>query len=198
LAKRIRNEGPVDYIIIGPCTNFARLCEYIGDEIKVHIHSLTVMSGAVYVQGTRGAGVRNVQRERIEGEPESWAEFNFYCNPKAIQVTLRSWLNPLLVTWDMCTRFEVAMDVIQGLTAETPGAKFVLEIMHSFMKNFGIKNKMHFELCDPLTIMAYMGYGQVNRDAVCIITDRNHTPNLRPSKVTCNMFSCGACAACGI
>jgi purine nucleosidase len=174
LAKRIRAEGPVDYIITGPCTNFARLCEHMGSDIKKHINSLTVMGGAVYVRGTRGAGVRNVQRDRDPTkEPDSWAEFNFYCDPKAIEITLRADLEPLLVTWDICTRFEVGMDVITKLETDTPGGKFVMELMNKFMENFGIKNKTHFELCDPLTIMAYMGYGQVNRDAVCIITDRH-------------------------
>jgi inosine-uridine nucleoside N-ribohydrolase len=175
LANRIRECGPVDYIITGPCTNFARLCEYFGEEIKQHINSLTIMGGAVYVTGTRGAGVRNVQHDRDPTKPsDSWAEFNFYCDPKAIEITLRANLNPLLVTWDICTRFEVGMDVIQSLQSDTPGGKFVMELMNAFMQNFGIKNKTHFELCDPLTIMAYMGYGQVNKDAVCIITDRHH------------------------
>ncbi len=173
LAKRIRAEGPVDYIITGPCTNFARLCEYIGPEIKQYIASLTIMGGAVYVRGTRGAGVRNVQHDRdAKTEKDSWAEFNFYCDPKAIEMTLRADLNPLLVTWDICTRFEVGMETIPKLSSQTPGGKFVIELMHAFMRNFGIKYKTHFELCDPLTIMAYMGYGQVNTDAVCIITDR--------------------------
>jgi len=175
LAKRIRQEGPVDYIITGPCTNFARLCEEFGDEIKQHIHSLTIMGGAVYVRGTRGAGVRNVQHERDpEKEPDSWAEFNFYCDPKAIEITLRANLQPLLVTWDICTRFEVGMDTIERLESDAPGGKFVIELMQAFMQSFGIKHKTHFELCDPLTVMAYMGYGQINRDAVCIITDRDH------------------------
>jgi inosine-uridine nucleoside N-ribohydrolase len=174
LAKRIRAEGPVDYIITGPCTNFARLCEYMGPEIRTYIHSLTVMGGAVYVRGTRGAGVRNVQHDRdATTESLSWAEFNFYCDPKAIEITLRSHLNPLLVTWDICTRFEIGMDVIKSLDSDTPGGKFVMEIMHTFMRNFGLKNKTYFELCDPLTIMAYMGYGQINADAVCIVTDRD-------------------------
>jgi inosine-uridine nucleoside N-ribohydrolase len=172
LADRIKKEGPVDYIITGPCTNFARLCMHMGEDIKKYIHSLTIMGGAVYVRGTRGAGVRNIQHDRdASTESKSWAEFNFYCDPKAINLVLGAGLNPLLVTWDICTRFEVDFSYIQTLESETPGGKFVIELMHTFMRNFGLKNKTHFELCDPLTVMGYMGYGQTTTDEVCIITD---------------------------
>ncbi len=175
LAERIKKEGPVDYIITGPCTNFAKLCEYFGADIKKYINSLTIMGGAIYVRGTRGAGVRNTQHDRdYETEQESWAEFNVYCDPKATKITLAADLNPTMVTWDACTKFEVEMDVINKMQSDTVGGKFVIEIMTAFMNLFGLKHKTHFELCDPLTIMAFMGFGQHKPDQIDIITEEKY------------------------
>ena len=46
--------------------------------------------------------------------------------------------------------------------------------MHAFMKLYGLKNKTKFELCDPLTIMAYLGYGKLKKDKINIVTSKNH------------------------
>ncbi len=175
LVKRIKTEGPVDYIITGPCTNFARLCEYFGNDIKKYINSLTIMGGAVYVRGTRGAGIKNTSFERDKTDvPESWAEFNFYCDPKAIKMTLEAGLNPTVVTWDTCINFEVEMDYINQMKSEKVGGKFVIELMKAFMNLFGLKNKTHFELCDPLTIMAFMEHGKTIDDRINIITEKEY------------------------
>ncbi len=170
-------EGPVDYIITGPCTNFAKLCLHYGSDIGKHIHSLTIMGGAIYERGTRGAGARNTSYERgnnKDTEKESWAEFNFYCDPKAIDITLAAGLRPIVVPWDTCIHFEVPMDFIMKMQSETPGGKFVIELMQAFMNLYGLEHKTHFELCDPLTIMAFMGYGHLRPDAIKIVTDREY------------------------
>ncbi|MCO6430733.1 MAG: nucleoside hydrolase [Deltaproteobacteria bacterium] len=176
MAKAIESCGPVDYIITGPATNFAQLCDYFGSDIKKHINSLTIMGGAIYVRGTRGGGVRNVgfdQRQEGQGL-ESWAEFNFYCDPAAIKKTLAAGFNPIVVTWDACIHYELSLEYINRMRSNAPGGKFVCDLMQAFMKLFGIKNKTHFEVCDPITIMAFLGYGNLRDEKVNVITERHH------------------------
>ena len=51
----------------------------MGQDIKRYINSLYIMGGAIYVRGTRGSGVKNTSHKEGPGVPETWAEFNFYC-----------------------------------------------------------------------------------------------------------------------
>ena len=175
LATILEKEGPFDYIITGPCTNFAKLCEHFGRDIKKHINSLTIMGCSMYIRGTRGPGVRNTQFERdLETDEESWAEFNIYCDPYAAEIVFAAGLNPKVVTWEVCTTFELTYDSIQAMRSETPHGKFVIELMDAFMNLYGLANETLFEVCDPLTIMAYMGHGKTSADKIRIITDKEY------------------------
>lgn len=174
LAKILRKEGKVDYIVTGPCTNFAKLCEYMGKEIKRHIDSLYIMGGAIYAKGTRAPGVKNTSHEEGEHVSETWAEFNFYCDPEAVKKVLSMNFNPTLVTWDVCKNFELPIAYINSLSGNKRGNQFIVDLMQAFMKLYGIKNKTKFELCDPLTIMAYMGYGQKKVDKININTGNKY------------------------
>lgn len=175
-------EKRVDYIITGPCTNFALLCRKMGPSIKKYIRNLYIMGGAVHVRGTRGAGVKNTSHDKSGKEPLTWAEFNFYCDPYAIKEILSLNFNPLLVTWDQCIQFELPFSLISRMKSATPGGKFIVELMHAFMKIYGLKNKTKFELCDPLTIMAYMGYGKERQEKINLVTDKNLFGKSYPDK----------------
>lgn len=174
LANIIKSKGKVDYIITGPCTNFATLCNYMGQDIKRHINSLYIMGGAIYVRGTRGYGVKNTSHKEGPGVPETWAEFSFYCDPYAVKNVLSLGLNPIVVPWDTCVNFELPIEYINAMRADKPGSKFIVSLMQTFMRLYGIRNKTKFELCDPLTIMAYMGYGRTKQDKINIITDKEY------------------------
>ncbi|MBI5452399.1 nucleoside hydrolase [Candidatus Gottesmanbacteria bacterium] len=174
LAKLIKKEERVDYIITGPCTNFAKLCNYMGKDIKKHINSLYIMGGAIYVKGARGAGVKNTSHKKGNKAPDTWAEFNFYCDPYAIKKVLQFDLHPVVVTWDQCINFELPFTYINKMKASKPGGKFIVRLMHAFMKIYGLKNKTKFELCDPLTVMSYMGYGHLKNDKINITTAKKY------------------------
>ena len=171
-AKLIQKEGKVDYIITGPATNFAKLCNYFGNNIKKYINNLYIMGGAIYVQGTRGAGVKNTSHDRGNEAPKTWAEFNFYCDPLAIDTVFKADLNPCVVTWDQCIDFELPLEYINTMSSHSEGGQFVIDLMKSFMDLYGTENKTDFELCDPLTIMAYLRYGKRKKDQVLITTDK--------------------------
>lgn len=174
IAEIIKKEKKIDYIITGPCTNFALLCDYLGKEIKKYINSLYIMGGAIYVKGARGAGVKNTSHTKSKDAPDTWAEFNFYCDPFAIKKVLSFGLNPIVVTWDQCINFELPFDFIKKMKGTHPGSKFIIDLMHAFMKLYGIKNKTKFELCDPLTITAYLKYGRLRKEKINIITSKKH------------------------
>ena len=174
LSEIIKKEKQVDYIITGPCTNFALLCDYFGNDLKNCIRNLYIMGGAIYIRGTRGAGVKNTNHDKTKKTPETWAEFNFYCDPYAVKKILSKGFNPIVVTWDQCIQFELPFKDISRIKSNTPGGKFIIRLMHAFMKLYGLKNKTKFELCDPLTIMAYLGYGKLKKDKINIVTSKNH------------------------
>lgn len=174
LAEILKKEKKVDYIISGPCTNFAKLCDFLGKDIKKYINSLYIMGGAIYVKGARGAGVKNLSHEKGDKAPDTWAEFNFYCDPYAVKKVLQYDFNPVIVTWDQCVNFELPFEQIKKMKGTVLGGKFIIELMHAFMKLYGLKNKTKFELCDPLTIMAYMGFGKLKSDSINIITRKKY------------------------
>jgi len=174
IAEEIKKEKKVDYIITGPCTNFALLCDHLGKEIKKYINSLYIMGGAIYVKGARGSGVKNTSHAKGSGVPDTWAEFNFYCDPYAVKKVLSFGFNPVVVTWDQCINFELPFEFIKKMRSDKPGGKFIVELMYAFMKLYGIKNKTKFELCDPLTIMAYLNYGGLRNEKINIITAKKY------------------------
>lgn len=182
IAEIIKKEKKSDYIITGPCTNFALLCDYMGRDIKKYIRSLYIMGGAIYVKGTRGAGVKNTSHEKRTTAPDTWAEFNFYCDPYAIKKVLSFGFNPVVVTWDQCINFELPFDFIKKMKGTHPGSIFIINLMYAFMKLYGIKNKTKFELCDPLTIMAYLKYGRLRKEKINVNTSKKYFGKSYPDK----------------
>lgn len=174
LAEIIKTEQKIDYIITGPCTNFALVCDYFGPELKKYIRNLYIMGGAIYAPGTRGAGVKNTSHENGKKWPETWAEFNFYCDPFSVKKVLSYSFNPIVITWDQCIQFELPFEIIRKMKSKTIGGKFIIRLMHAFMKLYGMKNKTKFELCDPLTIMAYIGCGNIRSEKINIITGKKY------------------------
>lgn len=163
LSDLIKNESPLDYIITGPSTNFAKACLHLGSSIKDYVKDVYVMGGAIHKSGNSGSINPQTGKE--------FAEFNFYCDPNAVDIVLDSGLPIHLVTWDITSTLTVPYDRISEFHGDTPVSEFSITLMKSFFKYYGLANDRNFELNDPITVMAKMGYGSYREERIRIITD---------------------------
>lgn len=162
LSGLIKNESPVDYIITGPSTNFAKACLYLGPSIKDYVKNVYVMGGAIYEFGNSGPIDPQTNKQL--------AEFNFYCDPNAVNVVLGSGLPVHLVTWDITSNLTVPYGRISEFHGNTPISGFSITLMKNFFKYYGLANDRNFELNDPITVMAKMGYGSYREMRIDVIT----------------------------
>ncbi len=165
LADIIKHEKTT-YIITGPCTNFAKVCQYFGDATKQYIDKVYVMGGAVYAAGNSGPPDPQ-SHERI-------AEFNFYCDPYAADIVLASGLPIHLVTWDITSTIIVPFEIVQNLQATYPTGKFAAMLMRNFFKYYGLAHDRSFELNDPITVLACLGWGNYHLKHLRVRTTKSH------------------------
>ncbi len=163
LAEIIKDASPLDYIITGPCTNFARVCQHLGQSIQEYVKNVYIMGGAVYQDGNSGP------LHPTTGKP--FAEFNFYCDPYAVEMVLQSGLEIHLVTWDITSTLTIPYEYIQAFRSSTDIGKFTIRLMKNFFKYYGLGHNRNFELNDPLTVLAYLGYGKFRQEKISIILD---------------------------
>jgi inosine-uridine nucleoside N-ribohydrolase len=153
-ANLLRHKPPYDYIVTGPCTNLARLCQLFGTDINRYLNSITIMGGALYAAGNSGL-------PNDEGQP--CAEFNFYNDPLAVSIVLnisgQAGIPIRLISWDITATVTIPYaDIARFQTADPAGA-FAIQLMRNFFVQYGLSHKRPFELNDPLTILAYLGLG---------------------------------------
>lgn len=165
VVRKLKRLAPVDYIVTGPCTNLARICLAVGQEIKNIIQRVVIMGGAVYHAGNSGPC------DPIKGKQV--AEFNFYCDPNAAEVVLRSGLSICLVPWDTTHNVVIQQDEVGNLQATGAIGIFALQLINGFFDCYGAANNRAFELNDPLAVLAYLGYGHVEKKTISILQDVN-------------------------
>lgn len=163
LSDLIKNESPVDYIITGPSTNFARACLYLKGSINDYVKNVYVMGGALHSPGNSGP----IDPTTAKG----YAEFNFYCDPNAINIVLGSGLPIHLVTWDITSTLTVPYDRVQSFQSTNPVGEFTINLMQNFFEYYGREHVRNFELNDPITVMARLGYGRYKEERIRVITD---------------------------
>lgn len=162
LASVIKAEAPVDYIITGPSTNFAKVNQFLGSDIKKYVRNVYIMGGAIHESGNSGP----INPQTGKG----FAEFNFYCDPNAVNVVLESGLPVHLITWDITSQLTVPYARIEQFATETAMAKFVAKLMKNFFETYGLSHDRNFELNDPVTVMAKMGYGSYRVERIQVLT----------------------------
>lgn len=163
LAKAIKEQGPFDYIITGPCTNFAKVCNLLGSDIKKYINQVYIMGGAIYAGGNSGPfDPKTLQH---------YAEFNFYCDPYSANLVLKSGLKINLITWDVTSKLTLSYNQISKLNSKMKTGQFAINLMKSFFKYYGLSNDRNFELNDPLTIIAYLGLGSFIKKKITLLTE---------------------------
>lgn len=144
LAEQVRLYAPVRYIVTGPCTNLAELCQHIGPSIGEYISSVSIMGGALNVAGNSGP------RDSITGE--QLAEFNFYCDPYSANVVLRSGLPIYVVPWDTTYRLTVSASKMRMLKADNERSRFITRLMDRYFNLYGHQYNREFELNDPAAV----------------------------------------------
>ncbi len=163
ILKQLRMHGPVDYIVTGPCTNLARVLLRAGPEARTLIKRVFVMGGALKTPGNTGP------INAKTGAP--FAEFNFYCDPYAVDVVLSSGLDVKLVTWDTTSKLTISYERYRRLQPVNRVGTFCKKLMEHFFSSFGLALGRSFELNDPVTVLAAMGEGSFTRKRVAVITD---------------------------
>ena len=146
LAALVVKEGPVDYVITGPCTNFARLCGALGADAAQHIRRVTIMGGALHAPGNSGP------LDPVTGD--AFAEFNFYCDPCAVNVVLQSGIPVRIVPWDVTRMMTINAATASKLQPVGRTGSFVKDLMAGFLGGYGVEHDREFELNDPVAVMA--------------------------------------------
>jgi inosine-uridine nucleoside N-ribohydrolase len=144
LAEQIRRIAPVRYVVTGPCTNLAELCDHFGSNIKKYISSVSIMGGALAVPGNSGPRDANTGRQL--------AEFNFYCDPFAVNVVLRSGLPIYMVPWDTTHRLTIPASKARSLKVHNDSTRFISGLMDRFFTLYGLKLNREFEFNDPAAV----------------------------------------------
>lgn len=163
LLEIMKQHGSLDYVITGPCTNFARVLDADGDNVRKHVKNVYIMGGAIHTDGNTGPKNPNT------GKP--YAEFNFFCDPKAAQKVLESGIPTHLVSWDLTSTITVPYDEIKQFESDTAVGQFTIALMTNFFEYYGLAHDRKFELNDPVTLYARDGIGTATQKTITVLTD---------------------------
>lgn len=162
LLNILREIGPVNYVITGPCTNFARLINFAPEEVSALVDQLFIMGGAVDVTGNSGP---------LVSTSDSRAEFNFYCDAAAARAVLNHNIPIKLVTWDVTSTITLPFKEVDSLVSKSKVGDFVITLIKAFFESYGLSYDREFEFNDPLTILACLGEGVFSERSIDIVTD---------------------------
>ena len=144
LAEIVERLSPVHYVVTGPCTNLAQLCDYFGEKIRNHICKISIMGGALNIAGNSGP------RDPKNGD--QLAEFNFYCDPYAANDVFRSGVPVYIVGWDTTSHLTIPMSRVMTLNAHDEKTVFIKNLMIRFFEIYGLENNREFEFNDPAAL----------------------------------------------
>ncbi|QQG35837.1 MAG: nucleoside hydrolase [Micavibrio aeruginosavorus] len=159
LARISERRGPVDYVILGPATNFAATCAALGEKAPHVISRVTMMGGKLSTLWDEMPG----------------ADFNLACDPFAVQELLRQGYRhgfpvrfvPMNVTWPIV----LDMDELLLLKAVSVIAQTAKDLMIVHARHFAPEPVFRFH--DPCVILSlthdqyFKTYrGQVNCDEI--------------------------------
>ncbi len=162
IVEFIQAAGPLTYIVTGPCSTLAHVLDSLGADASRSISNIILMGGALDVPGNHGP---------INPETgKSYAEFNFYCDPLAVETVLNSGIEVTIVPWDLTETITIDYNALAGLRAAGDCGEFVLELMKSFLESYGIKNNRPFEFNDCINLVAHEGVGRHREERIRVIT----------------------------
>ena len=138
IAAISRKKGPLDYIITGPATNFAGICDAMGGRTGDIISRVTMMAGKF-----------DELWDRIPG-----ADFNLVADPYAARFILEQGIKirfvPMNTTWPVFLN----LPDVQSLVPATSLARTAQDIMIAHCRYFAPEPVFRFH--DPAALMAVL------------------------------------------
>ncbi len=140
LKKVSADQGAIDYIILGPATNFAAVCAVLGDDAHDIFASVTMMGGKMDALWTQIPG----------------ADFNLVCDPFAVRDLLKQGREhgfpvrfvPMNVTWPIV----MGLDALETLQSSTDIGRTACDLMIAHARYFAPEPVFRFH--DPCVILA--------------------------------------------
>ena len=138
----MRVHGDIQLLALGPLTNIAEALQLSAGNCELSHLSVTSMGGAFAVPGNLRAG------DGFETD-NLFSEWNFYVDPWAADLVLRSNINLTLVPLDATNCVPISSTVLTNLhtISQTPAALFTLELL-STIKHW--IQEGHYFAWDPL------------------------------------------------
>ncbi len=167
-------QGKIDYIILGPATNFANLCQYMGDEIISVISSVTMLGGKV--------------GDLWQKNPV--ADFNVICDPAAVSVVLKTALKKKFITLDSTWDISISLDDVLNLLPMGSIGNKTKEIIEKFCREFAPEPIFRFH--DPSVMLLY-NHSNYLEWCVDINLDENHSEYGRLYRVESGGAMVGIC-----
>lgn len=150
-----KEHGKIDYIILGPATNFAKLCNHMGDEIEQVINSVTMLGGKI--------------AELWDRYP--FADFNIVCDPVAVDQVLKTNLTKKFITLESTWDISMPLADIEKLFSKGTIGQKTKEIMETFCRHFAPEPIFRFH--DPSVMFLYNQADYTER-SVSIELDETH------------------------
>lgn len=159
IAALAQAHGPLHYVIIGPATNFAAICDALGDDIKQHVSGVTMMGGKL-----------DALWDEMPG-----ADFNLVSDPFAVRTIFERGFAirfvPMNVTWPIM----LPLPALEALpeAADIVG-KTAKDLMIAHAKNFAPEPVFRFH--DPSVTAALeqqLPFSPERLDIVCDETSDN-------------------------
>lgn len=150
--RLVEKHGPLDYVILGPATNFAQICAVFGDDLHKYIMRVTMMGGKF--------------EPLWSDNPQP--DFNFACDPFAVRKIMESGIEihfvPINATWPIA----LTIPEIEALEAVSPVGSFAKELMLAHCQSFAPDALFRFH--DPSAMMAHImqrSFTEEKLDVVC-------------------------------
>ncbi len=137
LEKLAKQHGPLDYVIIGPATNFAAVADVLGAKLPQVVNSVTMMGGKL---------------GKLWDEVPGGADFNIACDPKAAQRAMRSGVPARLVPMNVTWPIALGVPELETLKPVDKTAAFAKELMLAQARHFAPDNMFRFH--DPSVLIA--------------------------------------------
>ncbi|MGB1077170.1 MAG: nucleoside hydrolase, partial [Bdellovibrionales bacterium] len=173
IVKLIKEAGPLTYIITGPCATFAHVLDALGEDASTYIEKVIIMGGALDVPGNHGP---------INPETnESYAEFNFYCDPHAAQKVVTSGLDIELVMWDLTQDIVLPYEELSKLEGGGAIGAFTYELMSNFFRDYGLEHGRSFEFNDVVTLYTSIQEAELLTECVDVVVEGEAAGKLQRS-----------------
>lgn len=170
ILAHLKKVAPVTYIVTGPCATLAQILDRLGEDAKNVISKIILMGGALDAAGNTGPINSDTNKP--------YAEFNFYCDPHAVERVFKSDIPITLVPWDLTEQIVLTYSELSHFHSKTPQGSFVLNLMRNFLESYGNAHERSFEFNDCITITAFEKDGTFRKERVRVLLEGIQTGRL--------------------